>query len=245
MPFRRQGFPALANRIPKLTRRAVEALKANGADTVHWDGELTGIGIRVRRSGRKNYVLQTRVRGKLRRFTIGQNGRITPVEARVAALEILALAKMGIDPRDADAKRKAEPVMAELGRRFLEEYVPIHCKPSTQGEFQRSVTLFIDPAIGKMRIAEAERKDIAKLHFGLSDKPYQANRTLGVLSKMFSLAEILGLRSDGSNPCRHVKCYKEHKRERFLFAGGDREAGRGTRPRARCPRQSPPSARCC
>ena len=206
----------MANRIPKLTKRAVEALKANGADTVYWDGELTGFGIRVRKSGRKNYVLQTRVRGKLRWFTIGQHGPITPDEARVAALEILAQAKMGVDPRDADAKRKAEPVMTELGRRFLEEYVPSHCKPSTQGEYRRSVTLFIDPAIGEMRIAEVERKDIAKLHFDLRDKPYQANRTLGVLSKMFSLAEIWGLRPDGSNPCRHVKRYKESKRERFL-----------------------------
>ena len=106
--------------------------------------------------------------------------------------------------------------MTELGRRFLEEYVPTHCKPSTQGEYRRSVTLFIDPAIGEMRIAEVERKDIAKLHFDLRDKPYQANRTLGVLSKMFSLAEIWGLRPDGSNPCRHVKRYKENKRERFL-----------------------------
>ena len=206
----------MANRIPKLTRRAVEALKANGADTVYWDGELTGFGIRVRKSGRKNYVLQTRVRGKLRWYTIGQHGRITPDEARVAALEILAQAKMGIDPRDVDAKQKAEPVMTELGRRFLEEYVPTHCKPSTQGEYRRSVTLFIDPAIGEMRISEVARKDIAKLHFDLRDKPYQANRTLGVLSKMFSLAEVWGLRPDGSNPCRHVKRYKERKRERFL-----------------------------
>ena len=206
----------MANRIPKLTGRAVEALKANGADTVYWDGELTGLGVRVRKSGRKNYVLQTRVRGKLRWFTIGQHGPITPDEARVAALEILAQAKTGVDPRDADAKRKAEPVMTELGGRFLEEYVPTHCKPSTQGEYRRSVTLFIDPAIGEMRIAEVERKDIAKLHFDLRDKPYQANRTLGVLSKMFSLAEVWGLRPDGSNPCRHVKRYKENKRERFL-----------------------------
>ena len=78
------------------------------------------------------------------------------------------------------------------------------------------MTLFIDPAIGEMRISEVERKDIAKLHFDMRDKPYQANRTLGVLSKMFSLAEVWGLRPDGSNPCRHVKRYKERKRERFL-----------------------------
>ena len=106
--------------------------------------------------------------------------------------------------------------MTELGRRFLEEYVPTHCKPGTQGEYRRSVTLFIDPAIGEMRISEVERKNIAKLHFDLRDKPYQANRTLGVLSKMFSLAEVWGLRPDGPNPCRHIKRYKETKRERFL-----------------------------
>ena len=206
----------MPNRIPKLTRRAVEAIKPNGADTIYWDGELTGFALRIRKSGRKNYVLQTRVRGKLRWFTLGQHGRITADEARAAALEILAQAKKGIDPRDADAKREAEPVMADLGRRFLDEYVPVHCKPSTQGEYRRSVELFIDPAIGEMRIAAVERKDIAKLHFDLRDKPYQANRTLGVLSKMFSLAEIWGLRPDGSNPCRHVKRYKESKRERFL-----------------------------
>ena len=206
----------MPNRIPKLTRRAVEAIKPNGADTIYWDGELTGFALRIRKSGRKNYVLQTRVRGKLRWFTIGQHGRITADEARAAALEILAQAKKGIDPRDADAKQQAEPVMVDLGRRFLEEYVPVHCKPSTQGEYRRSVELFIDPAIGEMRIAEVESKDIAKLHFDLRDKPYQANRTLGVLSKMFSLAEIWGLRPDGSNPCRHVKRYKESKRERFL-----------------------------
>ena len=179
-------------------------------------GQLTGFGVRVRKSGRKNYVLQTRVDGKLRWFTIGQHGRVTVDEARAAALEILAATKKGIDPRDANAKREAEPVMAELGRRFLEEYVPVHCKPSTQGEYRRSVALFIDPAIGDMRISEVQRKDIAKLHHDMRDKPYQANRTLGVLSKMFSLAEVWGLRPDGSNPCRHVKRYKERNRERFL-----------------------------
>ena len=36
------------------------------------------------------------------------------------------------------------------------------------------------------------------------------------VSKMFSLAEVWGLRPDGSNLCRHVKRYKERNRERFL-----------------------------
>ena len=207
---------AVANRIPRISKRSVDAVKAGGTDTVYWDGELTGFGLRVRRSGRKSYVVQTRIAGKLCWFTIGPHGPLNPDQARARALEILACAKKGIDPRDAEARREAEPSMADLGRRFLEEYVPVHCKPSTREEYSRSVRLFVDPVIGELRVPEVQRKDIAALHHGLRDKPYQANRTLGVLSKMFSLAEVWGWRPDGSNPCRHVKRYKEHKRERFL-----------------------------
>ena len=206
----------MANRIPRISKRSVDAVKAGGTDTVYWDGELTGFGLRVRRSGRKSYVVQTRIARKLSWFTIGPHGPLNPDQARARALEILACAKKGIDPRDADARRKAEPSMADLGRRFLEEYVPVHCKPSTREEYSRSVRLFVDPVIGELRVPEVQRKDIAALHHGLRDKPYQANRTLGVLSKMFSLAEVWGWRPDSSNPCRHVKRYKEHKRERFL-----------------------------
>ena len=206
----------MANRIPRITKRSVDAVKAGGTDTVYWDGELTGFGLRVRRSGRKSYVVQTRIAGKLCWFTIGPHGPLNPDQARARALEILACAKKGIDPRDVAAQREAEPSMADLGRRFLEEYVPVHCKPSTREEYRRSVKLFVDPVIGELRVPEVQRKDIAALHHGLRDKPYQANRTLGVLSKMFSLAEVWGWRPDGTNPCRHVKRYKEHKRERFL-----------------------------
>ncbi len=119
-------------------------------------------------------------------------------------------------PRESRSRRKAEPVMAGLCSRFLVEYVRVHCKPSTQTEYRRSVKLFIDPVIGELQVAAVERKDIAVLHHGLRDKPYQANRTLGVLSKMFNLAEVWGWRRNGSKPCRHVKRYKEHQRERFL-----------------------------
>ena len=35
---------------------------------------------------------------------------------------------------------------------------------------------------------------------------------------MFNMAEVWGLRPDGSNPCLHVKRFKEEKRERFLSA---------------------------
>lgn len=63
---------------------------------------------------------------------------------------------------------------------------------------------------------DIQRTDIAKLHHDHRDKPYHANRTLGVLYVLFNQCEIWGLRPDGSNPCHHVKKYTEKKRERYL-----------------------------
>lgn len=69
------------------------------------------------------------------------------------------------------------------------------------------------------------RADVAKFHHDLRHIPYQANRCLEVISKMFSLAELWGLRPDGSNPRKHIKKYPEEKRERFLSAAELRRIG--------------------
>ena len=93
---------------------------------------------------------------------------------------------------------------------------PTHCKASTAYEYKRSVEHFINNAMGKMKTVDINRPDVAAMHHDLRKIPYQANRVLGVLSKMMNLAEIWGLRQGGSNPCRHVKKYPEKGRERFL-----------------------------
>jgi integrase len=67
-----------------------------------------------------------------------------------------------------------------------------------------------------MKAADVQRWHVAELHEQHRRIPYQANRTLGVLSKLFNLAEVWGIRPDGSNPTRHIERYKENKRERYL-----------------------------
>lgn len=96
----------------------------------------------------------------------------------------------------------------------IDEYVPAHCKASTAN--RRSVELFIAPRIGKRRVPDIQRSDIAALHHDMRETSYQANRTLGALSKMFNLAELWGLHPNGSNPCLHVRRFREDMRERFL-----------------------------
>ena len=197
----------------RITKRSVDALVAHERERVVWDDDIKGFGVRVHPTGRKAYIVKTRYRGRVIKMTIGTHGAVTPSYARVRAAEIITDARAGKDP----AGRKTDaPTMRALGRRFLDEYVPAHCKPSTAEEYRRSVKLFIDPRIGSRRVPDIQRSDIAALHHGLRDTPYQANRTLGVLSKMFNLAELWDIRPDGSNPCRHVKRFREENRERFL-----------------------------
>ena len=202
--------------MPKINKRFVDALTCGEKDKVYWDDELKGFGVRTRVSGRKYYIVQTRYNGRHRKYTIGPHGPITCEKARTKALNILATLKDGKDPIEDDAKLRRCITMKQMGKKFLDEYVPLHCKPSTQKEYKRNVELFINPAMGRKKVLEIARKDIALLHMEYAHIPYQANRTLGVLSKMFNLAEVWEIRPDHSNPCLHVKKYKEVKRERFL-----------------------------
>ena len=197
----------------KITKRTVDALAGQERERVVWDDDLKGFGVRVHPSGRKVYIVKTRYRGRVIKMTIGPHGAVTPSYARVRAAEIITDARAGknLAGRNTDA-----PTMIALGKRFLKEYVSTHCKTSTAEEYRRSVKLFIDPRIGRYRVPDIQRSDIAALHHEMRDTPYQANRTLGVLSKMFNLAELWDLRPDGTNPCRHVKRFREEKRERFL-----------------------------
>ena len=63
-------------------------------------------------------------------------------------------------------------------------------RPSTVYEYGRSVKFFIDPLIGRRKVRDTRRRDIAELHHELRETSCQANWTLGVLSKMFNQAEV-------------------------------------------------------
>ena len=61
-----------------------------------------------------------------------------------------------------------------------------------------------------------KRSEVADLIGRLRDRPTAANHCLSLLRKMFNLAELWGLRPDGTNPCRHVKKYTGSKRTRLI-----------------------------
>ena len=200
----------------RLTKRAIDRLETDGRERFYWDSELPGFGLRIRASGRKYFIVQFRAKGRERRITIGQHGAVTADAARRRAIAHIAEARNGVDPAAERDAARSRVTMRALAERFLEEHVANHCKESTARDYRRSIGLYIAPRFAKRNVTDIERRDIAALHHDMRATPYQANRTLAVLSKMFNLAELWGLRPDGSNPCLHVRRYREETRERFL-----------------------------
>lgn len=202
--------------MPKLTKRRVDAAEVRSSDYFVWDDELPGFGLRVLPSGRKGYVVQYRAGRRSRRMSLGPSTVLTCEQARNRAITIIAAARNGEDPaakRDAD--REAITV-TELAERFDREHIALRVKESTAKGYRRMVERVILPALGRHRVTEVTRADVAKIHHDLRHIPYDANRCIEIISKMFSLAEMWGLRPDGSNPRKHIKKYAEEKRERFL-----------------------------
>lgn len=201
----------------KLTKRFVEGLDKREKDYIIFDTELPGFGIRVMPSGKRFFLIQYRRHGRTRRVMIGQFGPVTAEIARKEATRMLGDVRGNDgDPAAARDRERQSATVTELGDRFLKEHVAVRCKPSTQAEYKRCVELFINPFFGKQRARSVSTADVAELHGAHAHIPYQANRTLGVLSKMMNLAETWGIRDKHTNPCEDIERYPEHKRERFL-----------------------------
>jgi integrase len=201
----------------KITKRSVETLKVTSKDYIAFDTELPGFGVRIMPSGKRFFLVQYRRHGRTRRVMIGQFGVVTAELARrEATIKLGSVRGANGDPAALRDAERQSTTMKELGERFLTQYVPTRCKPSTQAEYRRSVELFLDPFFAKQHVRSVTTADVAEMHGSLSHIPYQANRTLGVLSKMMNLAETWGIRDKHTNPCEDVERYPERKRERFL-----------------------------
>ena len=232
-----------------ISKRSVDAAKAGEKDIYFWDKDLKGFGLKVTPAGRKVYLVQYRLggrKGRTRRVTIGLHGVLTADEARTRAKQLLGEVAAGRDPAAALDEVRGSKNLGELLTKFLKEHAEDKLKASTATEYSRLARLYVLPVLRHRLIRDISRSDVVRLHSSLSDKPYQANRSVALLSKFFNWCESQGHRPDGSNPCRHIEKFGEAKRERFLNCDELTRLGealRAPRPRGR-PRRgsSPPSA---
>ncbi len=201
-----------------LTNRAVAALRVE-RDTVYWDRDLPGFGVRVYPGGGKVYIAQAREPDRtIRRVTVGRHDVLNADQARQRAALVIARIRAGEDPVPLPlaARLNGGPTVAELAERYLEEHVQVRIKPGTQFRVRGMLDNHILPALGRLPLETVEPSHVSEFHQGLSDRPVTANKCVKVLSHMYRLGTGWGLVPEGFNPCRSIGKYPERSRERFL-----------------------------
>ena len=89
----------------KISKHSVENLSCERKDRFLWDTELPMFGCKITPKGRRVYLLQYRIKGRLRRYTIGTHGILTAKEARHIARNLLHDVVLGRDPADTKNKK--------------------------------------------------------------------------------------------------------------------------------------------
>ncbi|VVE83016.1 tyrosine-type recombinase/integrase [Pandoraea sputorum] len=208
----------------KLTKSVVDTAQPQAQPVELRDTVVPGFLCKVTPAGRKVFMLQYRTNaGERRKPALGVYGELTVEQARSLAQEWLAEVRRGADPSAAKAAARAAPTVKELCEKFMEEYSAQRNKPSTRRGYQGVIDRCIVPMLGRIKVQDVKRPDVAAAMKKMAHKPAEANRAFSVMRKMFNMAEVWGYRPDGTNPCRHVPMYPNGKATHLI---SDEDMGR-------------------
>ena len=158
----------------KLTKRAIDAVRATDREHFFWDDELPGFGLRIYPSGKKVFIVQYKVggrRGQTRRKTIGLYGPMTTVEARTEARKWLG---RGGDPIAKARAEAAAEVQAETVARLCDRYLDALAKGLVLGKGGRPkkastiatdrgrIARHIVPLLGRLRVRDLTAADVSR-----------------------------------------------------------------------------------
>jgi integrase len=198
--------------MPRLTKQLIDKTPFPAAGQVFVrDTELSGFGLRVTQ-GRKSFILEKRIRGRMRRFTLGPYGPLTLDQARkLAAMHVGAIAQ-GADPAQVRQDRRHDPTFADLTAQYLERHAP----RKRSGRDDRAMLDTHLAVFRTRKLTDVNRNDVARLHAQVGETaPYRANRLVALLRKMFNLARDWGLHA-GDNPATRIQMFREESRDRFV-----------------------------
>jgi Arm DNA-binding domain/Phage integrase, N-terminal SAM-like domain len=185
---------------------------------VTYDDAVKGFGCRVTAAGGRAFILNYRRKfdGRERRYTIGSFPDWGTTAAREEAKRLKRAIDGGADPLGEEEENRAAATVADLCARFERDYLSRN-RPTTQRVYRQQIRTDILPVFAKTKVAAVSHADVEGFHHRLSARaPTHANRTIAVLSRMFSLAVRWGWRGD--NPCKGVERNQENKRHRYLTA---------------------------
>lgn len=236
----------------KLTKRTIDAIGEVDKETLIWDDELPGFGLRCWPSGRRVFFVQYRVggvrTGRQRRLRLGAYGLLTLDQARAEAKRVLSKAALGEDASAVRSERKKVVTVADLLEIWTREGVITNRRtgaPRTAhniaGELGM-VEAHIRPLLGKVELSKLTRADIERARRAIATgatattKPGRlrgrirvtggegtATRTIRLLSSILAFAEDRGMIE--ANPARGVKLAPGRKLNRFLSPDEIRRLG--------------------
>lgn len=201
-----------------ISGRTVDALPVGDRETVFWDRDMAGFGVRVYPSGAKVYLVQVRVGGRTKRVTIGRHGLVLAEDARLKAAELISRIKRGKESSDRSAETPTVngTTLAEVADRYMREHVAVRCKPTTARAYRVALENYLLPEFGSRSLDAIGQDQVAALHYRLHKTPAMANQVVEVLCRMFYAAESWGIAPESGNPCQFVKKYKKRSCERLL-----------------------------
>ena len=194
-----------------LTSTRVEALKPRKTTRDIRDAKLRGFGVRVLPTGRKSFFVQCQHRGARVWKMLGDAGSISLDEARASAVETLAAIRRG-----EEAPHRPDETLFEAVADIVFERHARLWKAGTLYVNRCYLRSQILPHFAGRQIAEIDRQEVRRWFASLRATPVAADRSMPVLSVIMREAESMGLRPEGSNPCRGIKRYRRKGRERFL-----------------------------
>ena len=203
----------------RITKRLVNQILIGNREKFVWDADLTGFGVRVQPSGTKSYVIRYRAgsgrSAPTRRMTLGSTRKITPDQARGLAKKLLGSVAHGVDPAAERAAETRAETLHELAELFLAEHVDSKLRSSTRALYRDILERLVLPNLGMRKADKITTNEVARIHAGMHEHPYQANRMLAVVASMYSFAAKRKILSSESNPVRGIQRYRESGRERF------------------------------
>lgn len=211
----------------KFTDSNVAAVRPADRDQWLKDEEVPSFYLRVRPKGGKTYVVKYKRHGVSQTVTIGRVEHWSAAKARAEAKQLLAAVDRREDPAADRAARRAALSLHAVAALWLgfdpldEQGKPEKSgkrKASTQDGYARSLRLHVIPKVGTFPLDDINTAAVGRIAKALSDRPSQRNKTLRVLSSLFTWAMKNGHCKKGHNPAAATEIERvvEEGKERFL-----------------------------
>jgi integrase len=205
----------------KLTKRAIDALPCPAdRDTIWWDDDLKGLGLKITPAGRRTFLVQYRPAGDRRnprKYTIGEYGSVTPYQARVEAQRVLAERAAGRDPQ-AEKRESKRRLHSDQVANLIAEFIRRHVSQNrTARETIRILHREVLPIWGTWTIHEVRSRDVITLLDRVRERgaPVMANRVLATVRKFFNWCIGRGVLE--RSPCANIGVpTREQSRHRVL-----------------------------